>query len=125
MKYFSTVGNIVNLWDKMDVDKKSDINGFFKTLVRKYKWLWTSVVGYLTKIQDPRVMVTCEPAGSDLKAGKLPSDYSAYRGAGSGDALDDMSKNAGLSNGAGFAPGIYFAYIWINQKPVTVRLVKF
>jgi len=35
IKYFSTVGNIVNLWDKMDVDKKSDINGFFKTLVSK------------------------------------------------------------------------------------------
>jgi hypothetical protein len=67
----------------------------------------STYVGFLTSIQDPRVMVTCEPAGSDLKAGKLPSDYSAYRGAGSGDALDDMSKNAGLSNGAGFAPGIY------------------
>jgi hypothetical protein len=33
VKYFSTVGNIVSLWDKMGVDKKSDINGFFKTLV--------------------------------------------------------------------------------------------
>ena len=67
----------------------------------------STYVGLLTKLQDPRVMVTCEPAGSDLKAGKLPSDYTAYRGAGSGDALDDMSKNAGISNGAGFAPGIY------------------
>lgn len=67
----------------------------------------STYVGLLTKLQDPRVMVTCEPAGSDLKAGKLPSDFAAYRGAGSGDALDDMSKNAGISNGAGFAPGIY------------------
>ena len=67
----------------------------------------STYVGFLSTIQDPRVMITCEPAGSDLKAGKLPSDYTAYRGAGSGDALDDMSKNAGLSNGVGFAPGIY------------------
>jgi hypothetical protein len=67
----------------------------------------STYVGFLTSTQDPRVMVTCEPAGSDLKAGKLPSDYTAYRGAGSGDNIDDMAKNAGLSNGAGFAPGIY------------------
>ena len=67
----------------------------------------STYVGFLSSIQDPRVMITCEPAGSDLKAGKLPSDFTAYRGAGSGDGLDDMSKNAGLSNGAGFAPGIY------------------
>ena len=33
MKYFSTVGNIVSLWDKMGLDKKSDINDFFKTLI--------------------------------------------------------------------------------------------
>ncbi len=67
----------------------------------------STYVGFLTSIQDPRVMATCEPAGSELKAGKLASDFTAYRGAGSGDALDDMSKNAGISNGAGFAPGIY------------------
>lgn len=67
----------------------------------------STYVGFLTSIQDPRVMITCEPAGSELKAGKLASDFTAYRGAGSGDALDDMSKNAGISNGAGFAPGIY------------------
>jgi len=67
----------------------------------------STYVGFLSSIQDPRVMITCEPAGSDLKAGKLPSDFTAYRGAGSGDNLDDMSRNAGLSNGAGFAPGIY------------------
>ena len=67
----------------------------------------STYVGFLTSTQDPRVMITCEPAGSDLKAGKLPSDYTAYRGAGSGDNIDDMAKNAGLSNGAGFAPGIY------------------
>ena len=67
----------------------------------------STYVGFLSSTQDPRVMVTCEPAGSDLKAGKLPSDYTAYRGAGSGDNIDDMAKNAGLSNGAGFAPGIY------------------
>ncbi|MHA8050482.1 SusD/RagB family nutrient-binding outer membrane lipoprotein [Aquirufa sp. ROCK-SH2] len=67
----------------------------------------STYVGFLSKINDPRVMITCEPAGSDLKAGKLASDFTAYRGADSGQGLDDMSKNAGLSNGAGFAPGIY------------------
>jgi hypothetical protein len=67
----------------------------------------STYVGLLSKTQDPRVMVTCEPTGADLKTGKLASDYTAYRGAGSGDVLDDMAKNAGLSNGAGYAPGIY------------------
>jgi hypothetical protein len=67
----------------------------------------STYVGLLARTQDPRVMITCEPAGSDLKAGKLASDYTAYRGAGSGDNIDDMAKNAGLPNGAGFAPGIY------------------
>jgi hypothetical protein len=67
----------------------------------------STYVGLLARTQDPRVMITCEPAGSDLKAGKLASDYTAYRGAGSGDNIDDMAKNAGLTNGAGFAPGIY------------------
>lgn len=57
--------------------------------------------------QDPRVMVTCEPAGAALKAGKLPSDFTAYVGASSGEDLGDMSFNAGKDNGAGFAPGIY------------------
>jgi hypothetical protein len=67
----------------------------------------STYVGLLARTQDPRVMITCEPAGSDLKAGKLASDYTAYRGAGSGDNIDDMAKNAGLTNGVGFAPGIY------------------
>ncbi|WP_276358976.1 SusD/RagB family nutrient-binding outer membrane lipoprotein [Daejeonella sp. H1SJ63] len=61
----------------------------------------------LTERNDPRVMVTCEPAGSQLKAGKLPSDFSSYVGASSGEDLADMSSKAGTSNGADFAPGQY------------------
>lgn len=61
----------------------------------------------LTERNDPRVMVTCEPAGSQLKAGKLPSDFSSYVGANSGEDLADMSSKAGTSNGADFAPGQY------------------
>lgn len=61
----------------------------------------------LTERKDPRVMVTCEPAGSQLKAGKLPSDFSSYVGASSGEDLADMSSKAGTSNGADFAPGQY------------------
>ena len=61
----------------------------------------------LTERNDPRVMVTCEPAGSQLKAGKLPSDFSSYVGASSGEDLADMASKAGTSNGADFAPGQY------------------
>ncbi len=57
--------------------------------------------------KDPRVMRTCEPAGFELKSGKLPSDYTAYIGASSGEDLADMASNAGVNNGAGFAPGKY------------------
>lgn len=61
----------------------------------------------LVERNDPRVMVTCEPAGAALKAGKLPSDFTAYVGASAGEDLSDMSFNAGINNGAGFAPGTY------------------
>jgi len=61
----------------------------------------------LSKMNDPRVMVTCEPAGFELKSGKKPSDYTAYVGASSAEDLADMSSKAGVDNGAGFAPGKY------------------
>jgi hypothetical protein len=61
----------------------------------------------LTERNDPRVMVTCEPAGSALKAGKLPSDFTSYVGASSAEDLGDMSSKAGTDNGAAFAPGQY------------------
>ncbi|TLV03015.1 SusD/RagB family nutrient-binding outer membrane lipoprotein [Dyadobacter luticola] len=64
-------------------------------------------VGLLTARQDPRVMVTTEPAGAQLKAGKKPSDFSAFIAASSGEDLSDMSNKAGKDNGAGFAPGEY------------------
>ncbi len=61
----------------------------------------------LTDRKDPRVMKTCEPAGFELKSGKLPSDFTAYVGASSGEDLADMASNAGVNNGTGFAPGKY------------------
>ncbi|MBK9936350.1 MAG: SusD/RagB family nutrient-binding outer membrane lipoprotein [Cytophagaceae bacterium] len=61
----------------------------------------------LTERNDPRVFLTCEPAGSELKSGKKPSDFSAYKGASSAEDLADMSFKAGTSNGADFAPGQY------------------
>ncbi len=64
-------------------------------------------VDLLVSLKDPRVMITCEPAGFELKSGKLPSDFSAYLGASSGEDLADMSSKAGVNNGAGFAPGKY------------------
>lgn len=64
-------------------------------------------VSLLVSLKDPRVMVTCEPAGFELKSGKLPSDFSAYVGASSGEDLADMSSKAGVNNGVGFAPGKY------------------
>lgn len=64
-------------------------------------------VDLLVSLKDPRVMITCEPAGFELKSGKLPSDYTAFVGASSGEDLADMSSKAGINNGAGFAPGKY------------------
>ncbi len=64
-------------------------------------------IDLLTARKDPRVMITAEPAGAELKAGKLPSDFTAFVGASSGEDLTDMSDKAGRSNGAGFAPGLY------------------
>ena len=61
----------------------------------------------LTERNDPRVMITCEPAGSQLRAGKLASDFSSYIGASSGEDLADMSSKAGTANGSEFAAGQY------------------
>ena len=61
----------------------------------------------LTERKDPRVMITCEPAGSALKAGKLASDFTSYAGAEAGEDLADMSSKAGVNNGSDFAPGVY------------------
>ncbi len=57
--------------------------------------------------KDPRLFVTNEPAGTEMKAGKKPNDFSAYLGASSGEDLADMSFKAGISNGTEFAPGSY------------------
>jgi hypothetical protein len=64
-------------------------------------------VELLSTMNDPRVMITCEPAGAQLKAGKKPSDYTAFVGASSAEDLADMSDKAGRDNGVGFAPGLY------------------
>jgi hypothetical protein len=60
----------------------------------------------LKERNDPRLFVTSEPAGSEVKAGKQPNDFSAYSGASSGEDLADMTFKAGTSNGT-FAPGSY------------------
>lgn len=64
-------------------------------------------IGLLTSLKDPRVFVVAEPAGSQLKAGNLPSDFASYVGASSAEDLADMSTKAGINNGAGFTPGQY------------------
>ena len=64
-------------------------------------------IGLLTSLNDPRVFVVAEPAGSKLKDGNLPSDFDSYVGASSAEDLADMSSKAGTDNGAGFTPGEY------------------
>lgn len=64
-------------------------------------------IDLLVARKDPRVMVVAEPAGAELKSGKLPSDFTAYVGASSGEDLTDMAEKAGRDNGSGFAPGVY------------------
>lgn len=64
-------------------------------------------VDLLIARKDPRLMITCEPAGSELKAGKLPSDFTSFVGASSGEDLAEMTFKAGIDNGSGYAPGQY------------------
>ncbi len=59
----------------------------------------------LVEIKDPRVFVTAEPTPKSLLAGKLPSDFTAYNGASSGEDLAIMSTKA--NNGD---------YSWFNRK---------
>lgn len=61
----------------------------------------------LKERNDPRLFVTTEPAGSELKNGKDAGDFAAYVGASSGEDLADMTFKAGTSNGTDFPPGQY------------------
>lgn len=67
-------------------------------------------ISLLTSLKDPRVFAIAEPAGSQLKAGILPSDHAAFIGASPAEDLADMSTKAGFDNGAGFTPGKYSFY---------------
>lgn len=67
-------------------------------------------IGLLTSLKDPRVFAVADPAGSQLKAGLLPSDHNAFVGASPAEDLADMSTKAGFDNGPGFTPGKYSFY---------------
>lgn len=55
-------------------------------------------VGLLTKFKDPRVFVTCEPAGALVSGGKNPTDFSAFVGADPGEDLGTMYIKANSGN---------------------------
>jgi hypothetical protein len=59
----------------------------------------------LVELKDPRTFATAEPTPKSLLAGKLPSDFTAYNGASSGEDLAIMSTKA--NNGD---------YSWFNRK---------
>lgn len=67
----------------------------------------------LATLKDPRAMMFAEPAGSKLKGGAQPTDFSAFVGAESSMDLADMSTKAGTDNGAAYLPGEFSFY---NRK---------
>jgi hypothetical protein len=67
-------------------------------------------IGLLTSLKDPRVFAVADPAGSQIKAGLLPSDHNAFVGASPAEDLADMSTKAGFDNGPGYTPGQYSFY---------------
>lgn len=50
----------------------------------------------LVSLQDPRTFYVAEPAAALVIAGNAPNSFGAFKGAGSGDDLANMSANAGL-----------------------------
>jgi hypothetical protein len=50
----------------------------------------------LVSLQDPRTFYVAEPAAALVAAGKSPTSFDAFKGAGSGDDLANMSAEAGL-----------------------------
>lgn len=59
----------------------------------------------LVLLQDPRTFFVAEPATALVNAGKAPNSFDAFKGAGSGEDLANMSANAGLGK-----------YSFINRK---------
>jgi hypothetical protein len=52
-------------------------------------------LGNLASLKDPRTFFVAEPASALVASGKLPNSYDAFAGAGAGEDLATMSKNAG------------------------------
>ena len=87
----------------------------------RYNMAQTVVKG-LTDLNDPRVFVICNPAKARIAAGAQPDDFTAYVGAPSGEALDDMTFKAGngqysyanqkryYSTLKGYEPGVQIGY---------------
>ena len=50
----------------------------------------------LVSLQDPRTFYVAEPAAARVAAGNAPNSFAAFKGAGSGDDLANMSAEAGL-----------------------------
>lgn len=50
----------------------------------------------LVSLKDPRTFYVAEPATALVTAGKAPNSFDAFKGAGSGDDLANMSADAGL-----------------------------
>ena len=59
----------------------------------------------LVLLKDPRTFYVAEPAAALVAAGKAPNSFDAFKGAGSGEDLANMSADAGLGK-----------YSFINRK---------
>ncbi len=59
----------------------------------------------LVSLRDPRTFYVAEPAAALVAAGKAPNSFDAFKGAGSGEDLANMSADAGLGK-----------YSFINRK---------
>ena len=55
----------------------------------------STYLGNLASLKDPRTFFVAEPAAALVASGKLPNSYDAFAGAGAGEDLATMSKNAG------------------------------
>ena len=58
----------------------------------------STYLGKLVSLQDPRTFFVAEPAAALVASGKAPTSFEAFRGAGSGDDLANMSAEAGTGN---------------------------
>jgi hypothetical protein len=74
------------------------------------------IISVLSANLDPRIFVISTPAPAQTKAGKLPSDFTAYVGANNGLSMPDLKKKGADGSDIAAGPYSYISFLRYYQS---------